>query len=197
MRIKSWHMSVRTHREMVPRSVIGMQQDPAMLEQLTKNITRMGMSNATLNYLRVCIRDSSMAIIQFGLTERWPSVTSVDWSSLRSYRFGLIFNIKKKDVIVLPEETIADCKVCLGAKSLEPLGDVSCLARKYTGYPGYEGPPSFRARKRFHRGMRPRILSVYRLGLKSRRLLLRSRESPRPLLDLRTRCSKNARKTGP
>jgi LIM domain-binding protein 1 len=60
MRIKSWHMSVRTHRELVPRSVISMQQDPAILEQLSKNITRMGMSNATLNYLRVRTYDSDI-----------------------------------------------------------------------------------------------------------------------------------------
>lgn len=59
MRIKSWHMTVRTHRELIPRSVVGMhshatQQDPSMLEQLTKNITRQGITNSTLNYLRVC-----------------------------------------------------------------------------------------------------------------------------------------------
>lgn len=29
------------------------QQDPAMLEQLSKNITRQGLTNSTLNYLRV------------------------------------------------------------------------------------------------------------------------------------------------
>lgn len=58
MRIKSWHLSVRTHRELVPRSVVGMhtaQQDPTMLEQLSKNITRQGITNSTLNYLRVII----------------------------------------------------------------------------------------------------------------------------------------------
>lgn len=53
MRIKSWHMSVRTHKELVPRSVVGMQQDPTVLEQLSKNITRQGITNSTLNYLRV------------------------------------------------------------------------------------------------------------------------------------------------
>ncbi|CAG5074364.1 Similar to LDB2: LIM domain-binding protein 2 (Gallus gallus) [Cotesia congregata] len=58
MRIKSWHMNVRTHRELVPRSVVSMhtaQQDPSMLEQLTKNITRQGITNSTLNYLRLCV----------------------------------------------------------------------------------------------------------------------------------------------
>lgn len=53
MRIKSWHMSVRSHKELVPRTVVGMQQDPTMLEQLSKNITRQGITNSTLNYLRV------------------------------------------------------------------------------------------------------------------------------------------------
>lgn len=55
MRIKSWLFTVRTHRELIPRSVVGMhtQQDPGMLEQLSKNITRQGITNSTLNYLRV------------------------------------------------------------------------------------------------------------------------------------------------
>lgn len=55
MRIKSWHFAVRTHRELIPRSVVGMhsQQDPGMIEQLSKNITRQGITNSTLNYLRV------------------------------------------------------------------------------------------------------------------------------------------------
>uniref|UniRef100_A0A146L0J9 LIM domain-binding protein 2 n=4 Tax=Lygus hesperus TaxID=30085 RepID=A0A146L0J9_LYGHE len=57
MRIKSWHLAVRTHRELVPRSVVSMhsQQDPAMLDQLSKNITRQGITNSTLNYLRLCV----------------------------------------------------------------------------------------------------------------------------------------------
>ncbi|XP_022185229.2 LIM domain-binding protein 2 isoform X4 [Nilaparvata lugens] len=58
MRIKSWHLAVRTHRELVPRSVVSMhsqQQDPQMLDQLAKNITRQGITNSTLNYLRLCV----------------------------------------------------------------------------------------------------------------------------------------------
>ncbi|KAI5748498.1 hypothetical protein M8J77_026156 [Diaphorina citri] len=54
MRIKSWHFAVRQHRELVPRTIVGM-QDPSMLEQLTKNITRQGITNSTLNYLRLCV----------------------------------------------------------------------------------------------------------------------------------------------
>ena len=49
-------MAVRTHRELIPRSVIALhspQPDPAMLEQMSKNITRQGITNSTLNYLRV------------------------------------------------------------------------------------------------------------------------------------------------
>ena len=56
MRIRSWHFSVRTHRELIPRSVLGMQQDPGMIESLSKNVTRQGMTNTTLNYLRVRIK---------------------------------------------------------------------------------------------------------------------------------------------
>ncbi|XP_067144013.1 LIM domain-binding protein 2-like isoform X2 [Centruroides vittatus] len=58
MRIKSWHFATRQHRELIPRSLIALQtqqQDPAMLEQLSKNITRQGLTNSTLNYLRLCV----------------------------------------------------------------------------------------------------------------------------------------------
>ncbi|RXN21755.1 LIM domain-binding 1-A isoform X1 [Labeo rohita] len=56
MRIKTWHFSIRQHREVVPRSILAMHaQDPQMLDQLSKNITRCGLSNSTLNYLRLCV----------------------------------------------------------------------------------------------------------------------------------------------
>ncbi|KAL5022353.1 hypothetical protein ScPMuIL_001508 [Solemya velum] len=55
MRIRSWHFAVSQHRELIPRSVIAMQQDPAMVEQLSKNITRQGLTNYTLNFLRLCV----------------------------------------------------------------------------------------------------------------------------------------------
>lgn len=58
MRIKSWFMAVRTHRELIPKTIVGMhthspQQDPTILDQMSKNITRQGITNSTLNYLRV------------------------------------------------------------------------------------------------------------------------------------------------
>ncbi|XP_070503416.1 LIM domain-binding protein 2 isoform X4 [Chironomus tepperi] len=61
MRIKTWHMAVRAHRELLPRNIVGMHihpasnSDPGMLEQLSKNITRQGITNFTLNYLRLCV----------------------------------------------------------------------------------------------------------------------------------------------
>ncbi|PVD29623.1 hypothetical protein C0Q70_08878 [Pomacea canaliculata] len=55
MRIRSWHFAIRQHRELIPRSVIALQQDPAMIEQLSKNITRQGLTNYTLNFLRLCV----------------------------------------------------------------------------------------------------------------------------------------------
>ncbi|KAF2368333.1 LIM-domain binding protein/SEUSS [Trinorchestia longiramus] len=55
MRIKSWHFAIRSHTELIPRSVIAMQQDPALVETLSKNVTRMGITNHTLNYLRLCV----------------------------------------------------------------------------------------------------------------------------------------------
>lgn len=68
MRIKSWHMAVRGHKELLPRTVItnlhhSPQPDPNILEQLGKNITRMGITNSTLNYLRVSGGDKTPKII--------------------------------------------------------------------------------------------------------------------------------------
>lgn len=83
MRIRTWHLAVRQHRELVPRTaaaaavaaVVMMQQQggpgsgndggppggppPPNVEivhqQVAKNITRQGITNSTLNYLRVSI----------------------------------------------------------------------------------------------------------------------------------------------
>ncbi|TRY77393.1 hypothetical protein TCAL_00143 [Tigriopus californicus] len=54
MRIRSWHFAVRNHRELIPRSILAM-QEPGMVESLSKNITRQGMTSTTLNYLRLCV----------------------------------------------------------------------------------------------------------------------------------------------
>ncbi|KAH0517592.1 LIM domain-binding protein 1 [Microtus ochrogaster] len=55
MWIKTWHFSIRQHQELIPRSILAMHaQDPQMLDQLSKNITQCGLSNSTLNYLRLC-----------------------------------------------------------------------------------------------------------------------------------------------
>ena len=54
MRIRSWHFAVRNHRELIPRNILAM-QEPGMVESLSKNITRQGLTNTTLNYLRVSI----------------------------------------------------------------------------------------------------------------------------------------------
>lgn len=78
MRIRTWHLAVRQHRELVPRSsaaaavaaiVMIQQQGPGndsgpssgtqppnaeiVHQQVAKNITRQGITNSTLNYLRV------------------------------------------------------------------------------------------------------------------------------------------------
>jgi hypothetical protein len=57
MRIKSWHFATRQHQELIPRGIVAMQaqQDPTVLEQMSKNITRQGLTNSTLNYLRLCV----------------------------------------------------------------------------------------------------------------------------------------------
>ena len=55
MRIKSWHFATRHHQELIPRGIVAIQaqHDPTILEQMSKNITRQGLTNSTLNYLRV------------------------------------------------------------------------------------------------------------------------------------------------
>uniref|UniRef100_UPI00358F9DF3 LIM domain-binding protein 2-like isoform X8 n=1 Tax=Myxine glutinosa TaxID=7769 RepID=UPI00358F9DF3 len=56
MRIRTWHFSIRQHRELLPRSLVAIHtQDPQSLEQLSKNVTRSGQTNVTLNYLRLCV----------------------------------------------------------------------------------------------------------------------------------------------
>ncbi|KAF7491069.1 LIM domain-binding protein 2 [Sarcoptes scabiei] len=55
-RIKTWHFSTRVHHELISKSLaLQAQQDPSMLEQITKNVTRQGLTNSTLNYLRLCV----------------------------------------------------------------------------------------------------------------------------------------------
>jgi len=54
IRIKSWTFNIRRHQELIPRSTIAIQQDAAGIEQISKNITKAGISNHTLNYLKLC-----------------------------------------------------------------------------------------------------------------------------------------------
>lgn len=56
MRIRSWNFQIRQHKELIPRSVIAMHsQDAGALDRLTSNITRQGLTNNTLNFLRLCV----------------------------------------------------------------------------------------------------------------------------------------------
>ncbi|XP_060712353.1 LIM domain-binding protein 1-like isoform X2 [Hemiscyllium ocellatum] len=54
MRIKHWHFNVKQNRELLSRDIL-VTHDPPMLEQLSNSITRSGLSNFTLNYLRLCV----------------------------------------------------------------------------------------------------------------------------------------------
>ncbi|CAF1505996.1 unnamed protein product [Adineta ricciae] len=55
MRIKSWHFSIKQHRELIPRSVVAIPTDnPTYLDQLSKNYTRHGLTTSMLNFLRLC-----------------------------------------------------------------------------------------------------------------------------------------------
>ena len=81
MRIRSWHFAVRTHRELIPRSVLGMQQDPGMVESLSKNVTRQGMTSTTLNYLRV--RKKRQILMKH---TGWPRGFETDMRKFVSYK---------------------------------------------------------------------------------------------------------------
>ncbi|KFD55673.1 hypothetical protein M514_03421, partial [Trichuris suis] len=52
-RIRTWHFLIRTHNEYIPRCILS--PEPGFLEQLSKNFTRQGLTNVTLNYLRLCV----------------------------------------------------------------------------------------------------------------------------------------------
>ena len=52
MRIRSWHFAIRSHSEFIPKQAL---QHSEMLEQLCKNITRVGLTSALLNFLRMCV----------------------------------------------------------------------------------------------------------------------------------------------
>eukprot|EP00795_Rhopilema_esculentum_P012544 gene12544-3239_t len=53
LRIRHWIFDIKQHQEMVPRSVLNSDDDA--LEKITKNITRQGLTNFTMNYLRLCV----------------------------------------------------------------------------------------------------------------------------------------------
>lgn len=53
LRIRHWIFDIKRHQEMVPRAVVT--SDDETLEKLTKNITRQGLTNFTMNYLRLCV----------------------------------------------------------------------------------------------------------------------------------------------
>ncbi|CAF0711489.1 unnamed protein product [Brachionus calyciflorus] len=54
IKIKHFTFMINRHQELVPRSTICMLQDPNQLEQLSTNITRMGLTQQTLKYLKIC-----------------------------------------------------------------------------------------------------------------------------------------------
>jgi len=56
MRIRKWHFTVRCHNEFVQRnSLASCPTGPTVMEEMSKNITRQGLTNYTLNYLRLCV----------------------------------------------------------------------------------------------------------------------------------------------
>ena len=52
LRIRHWLFDIKQHQEMIPRNALNSDDDS--LEKISKNITRQGLTNFTMNYLRVC-----------------------------------------------------------------------------------------------------------------------------------------------
>lgn len=53
VRIRNWIFSIRRSQELIPRSTIAIQQDAQGIEQISKNITKGGVSMHTLNFLKM------------------------------------------------------------------------------------------------------------------------------------------------
>lgn len=55
LRIKNWIFSYRRNQELVPRSTLALlQEQPNIIDNLLKNITRNGFTLPTLQYLKLC-----------------------------------------------------------------------------------------------------------------------------------------------
>lgn len=52
MRMRSWHFAIRNHTEFIPKQAL---QHSGMLDDLCKNITRVGLTSAVLNFLKMCV----------------------------------------------------------------------------------------------------------------------------------------------
>lgn len=65
LRIKTWNFTTSHFQELIPKNYVAMhaQQDANILDQLTKNVTRQGLTNAMLNYLRFCVLLEPMQMI--------------------------------------------------------------------------------------------------------------------------------------
>ena len=53
MRMRSFHFTIRNHVEFIPKQAP--MQNPAMLDDLCKNVTRVGLTSSLLNFLKMCV----------------------------------------------------------------------------------------------------------------------------------------------
>ena len=66
LRIKQWNFVTTHFQEFIYKNLVAnvhAQQDSQMLDQLTKNVTRQGLTNKTANYLRICVLLEPMQLI--------------------------------------------------------------------------------------------------------------------------------------
>jgi len=65
LRIKQWNFTTSHFQELIPKNYIAMhaQEGNIIIDQLTKNVTRHGMTNAVATYLRLCVLLEPMQLI--------------------------------------------------------------------------------------------------------------------------------------
>ncbi|VDD82117.1 unnamed protein product [Mesocestoides corti] len=104
MRIRTWTFQIRSHRELIMRSMLGI-QDPALFEQVSKNVTRSGIMANTLHFLRLCVilepmqelmsrqkfqNLSPRECLRNTLMQRWKRITSMQNQPTKPGTFMLI-----------------------------------------------------------------------------------------------------------
>lgn len=104
MRIKCWIFSIRRGLELIPRSTIAIQNDPNMIDKLSKNITFSGLTRETLTFLKYCAILEPMQELMsrsktYGLTPRdsLKTVVQTKWQRFNSSNINATTSINHQN----------------------------------------------------------------------------------------------------